>query len=486
MKTLAVVIGNDKYFGDDALKNAVNDAKGMAEVFERLGYEVLPGYDCDFDGMSKIFQEFEKRLPEYDASIFYFAGHGFEIENINYLASIQCQIQHIHHPFDLMGNSLQLDELLKILKKHDNKVNIIIIDACRRNVQRGGINNSFAPVLAPQGTLIAFSTSPKMGASDQGMEGHSVYTGALLKYIGRQRLSVEELFKKVRMTVFNFTKGSQVTWEHTSLIGEFYFNTGQMIHSVTIPYDDAVVQDNSYDQSDYFGKVIKELKSGNWDRQNSVMHDVIKMNSKSLDKDQQFILGRNLLQAGAYAFGVQDFFKDLTNNLRPFQNNGENHVLNGILFEMYFDKFGQFRNGNFKTYHFDLIMALRKDPTYTKAFEFIYTALKPYHQDMPFVPEPGGKEPIIDIDVVAEARVGDDFFGNKEYYQLIQHIKFSTKDILENIRTYDLERGNHQTLIEVLAHKFDAPKEKINVNSNIKLSLIVLPRKLASDFLPDI
>ena len=54
-----------------------------------------------------------------------------------------------------------------------------------------------------------------------------MYTGVLLRYLGIESLSVEELFKKVRKTLYHLSAGTQTSWEHTSLVGDFYFNTGE-------------------------------------------------------------------------------------------------------------------------------------------------------------------------------------------------------------------------------------------------------------------
>ena len=79
--------------------------------------------------------------------------------------------------------------------------------------------------MAPKGTMIAYSTSPNEPAIDTGFPNHSVYTGALLQYI-EEKIPVETLFKKVRSAVFSMTRGKQTTWEHSCLIGDFYFNKG--------------------------------------------------------------------------------------------------------------------------------------------------------------------------------------------------------------------------------------------------------------------
>ena len=82
----------------------------------------------------------------------------------------------------------------------------------------------FAPVSAPQGSVIAFSTSPGQSAKENDATGHGKYTEVLLRYISLPRVPVETVFKKVRELLVSETGGTQIPWEHTSLIGDFYFN----------------------------------------------------------------------------------------------------------------------------------------------------------------------------------------------------------------------------------------------------------------------
>lgn len=202
MKTLAITIGNNNYCEDAAkLNNAINDAGAMAEVFERLGYDVLSGEDCTMKDCLDLLKKFDAMIKDYDATIFYFAGHGFQVDGENYLASIECQVSYADK-YSCKMTCLRLTDILDVLRGNSDKVNIVIIDACRKSFERGG-SPTFTPFQAPKGTLIAFSTSPHEAAKDNGIEGHSIYTGSLLKYIGREWFSVEELFKKVRKTVHN-------------------------------------------------------------------------------------------------------------------------------------------------------------------------------------------------------------------------------------------------------------------------------------------
>lgn len=476
MRTLAIVIGNDNYHESETLNFAVKDANGIAEVFIRLGYDIIHKNDIDNDGAVEILAKLSSEIANYDATIFYFAGHGFQYDGENYLTTIDCQIP----PADVYNcrrNSILLSELMDIYKRNSDKINIVIIDACRKSFNRG-VDNTFAPVQAPKGTIIAFSTSPGNGAKDGGFGDHGVYTGALLNYIGREYLSVEELFKKVRRTVSHLTNGGQTPWEHTSLIGDFYFNTGQLVYSLAIPYSEQVVKDSKYQTNqDQFSRLIGEVKRQNWEIQNDNLETLLDIIPHKLDKDQQFILGRNLLQSACgNAFKATQFFSDLKTNLIPYNSKGENHLLNGILFEMYFNKYGDFRKDNFKQGCFAQIMTVRKDVHFASSFDFITTALVPFRDVRAFW-IPLTSDNIIDIDVRAVQCSATNTDGSLLKYEEISSINFGTSDITDNMRVYNHHGINKLCLENNIAHFLAVPQELIQINSNITLNRITIQEK---------
>lgn len=475
MKTLALVIGNNDYLGDSKLDNAVNDSQAIAETFERLNYDVISKTNCKSSDYGEALTEFEKRVVNYDALIFYFAGHGFQFGGENYLASIECPIENPNKHI-CERTCIRLTEITDIIRESNTKVNIIIIDACRRSFERG-VSNSFTQINAPEGTIIAFSTSPGEGAKDAGMEGHSLYTGALLKYLGRELMSVEELFKKVRKTVYNLSNGSQTSWEHTSLVGDFFFNTGQMVHSVSIPYDEIVVKDRMFlSKGTAIDNIITDLASTNWNAQNPAMDRFNALNPTQINKDEQFIIGRNILQSAGYAHNSTNFMDNLGTNLFKYNNNGENHLLNGMLFEIYFDNNGDFRRGNFKNYYSDKVLELRHLPQFKKSFEFIANALSPFNNELFYIPS--NVDSVIDIDILASVKKVNGTSGNEVEYQIIESIICQNKDITKPISSITQIGTNSEYLKKVLSEYLVAPIELLNLNENIEIEKLAFRKDL--------
>lgn len=465
MRVLAIVIGNNSYPDPDKLTNAVADANAMYDVFVRLGYCTFSYYNCQKSDIPTILAMLEHELPKYDASIFYYAGHGFQVDGENYLPSVDCQISYANK-YILRQESILLSDLLNIYRPYNKKTNIVILDACRVRPANRGAVDSFAPIEAPQGTLIAFSTSPNNSAKEGGPGGHGLYTAALLNYIGRERMSVEELFKRVRRTVVQWSNNSQIPWEHTSLIGDFCFNTGQMVVSPQLPYHEKVVKDSEYDEVNPFAKLIEEIRSCDYNRQNPAIDKLLSIPSTKMDKNQQFLFGRNLLQASSASFSAQRFMNSLDENLKKYlMPDGENHVLNGMLFEIYFDSHGEFRGENLKRHYFEEIMSLRKLPRYAKSFNFIRTVLNPYSESLFFLlPE---DDTLIDVDITAREQMQTDFTGEKERCSIITSISVNGRDITEAVR--DEYKWYGMTLKEVIAKITGAPLDVVTIHSNIPL-----------------
>lgn len=466
MNVLAIIIGNNDYPDPDKLTNAIADAMAMCDVFQRLGYKTIAFYNYHKEDIPHILQTIEKELPRYDASIFYYAGHGFQVDGENYLPSVGCQISYAGK-HQLRYESILLSELLDLYRQHTKKTNIVILDACRVRPANRGAADSFSPIEAPQGTLIAFSTSPNSPAKDGGPDGHSLYTAALLSYIGRERMTVEQLFKKVRRTVVQWSNNTQIPWEHTSLIGEFVFNMGQLVVSPQLPYNERVVKDAEYKADDEVGGLIEEIRSCDYNRQNPAIEKLWNKKAADLDKNQQFIFGRNLLQSSSISFSAQRFMNSLADNLKKYQTKEQdNHVLNGILFEIFFDSHGEFRANGLKRHYYEEVMALRRFPVFASSFNFIRTALTPYKENFFYLISDEGDEKI-DADITVCKDKVNNYFGEEEIVSIITNVSVNGIDITNRVKERYYNSGI--SLKDAIAIVTMAPIDVVSLHTNLPL-----------------
>ena len=223
---VALVVGNAGYGAGNipALANPVNDAKLMASALEKSGFEVRLITDADQAAMRAAIKAFGERLEQAGGDavgLFYYAGHGVEVRGHNYLIPIGAEID---RAVEFQTDAVPAAWVLSWMEAAGNRLNMVILDACRNNPfgkQRGG-SQGLAQMDAPSGTLIAYSAAPGQVAVD-GEGENSPYTSALARTLTEPGLKVEDVFKRVRVTVETATSARQTPWESSSLRGDFYF-----------------------------------------------------------------------------------------------------------------------------------------------------------------------------------------------------------------------------------------------------------------------
>ncbi|MEK7681859.1 MAG: caspase family protein, partial [Chloroflexota bacterium] len=168
--------------------------------------------------------------------LFYFAGHGLQISNRNFLIPVGADIQ---REYEVEDQAVDAGSVLAMMETAKARVNIVILDACRNNPFMRNFRsaiNGLAPMQAPAGTLVAFSTAPGQTAID-GTGQYGLYTEQLLENLAVPGLKIEDVFKNVRVSVQRASSGRQVPWENTSLTGDFYFRV-----KVTVEVDEAALR----------------------------------------------------------------------------------------------------------------------------------------------------------------------------------------------------------------------------------------------------
>ena len=217
----ALVIGNAAYH-DAPLANAANDARDIAASLGRSGFDVVVLEDADLVKMARALREFGDRIAKGGVGLFYFAGHGLQVKGRNFLVPARASIE---REDEVAFHALDVNAVLEKMDSARNRSNFVILDACRNNPFAKSFrlaSQGLAPMDAPPGTLIAFSTAPGSTASD-GSGRNGLYTEQLLKQLEVRGLKVEDVFKRTRAAVRSASEGRQVPWENTSLEGDFYF-----------------------------------------------------------------------------------------------------------------------------------------------------------------------------------------------------------------------------------------------------------------------
>lgn len=220
-KRLALVIGNSNYAGGQYLKNPVNDANLMAQTLQALGFEVVKRVDANKQSIEQAIREFSKKLPNHNVALFYFAGHGIQVDGINYLIPTDAKLE---DKSDCKFEAVSVNFIVEEFENYPNNTNIVILDACRndpfRSWARGG-ERGFKAISPSSGTIIAFATSEGATASD-GKGQNGLFTQELVKQMKNPQ-SIENVFKKTRIEVERQSNNAQSPQEWTKLKGDFWF-----------------------------------------------------------------------------------------------------------------------------------------------------------------------------------------------------------------------------------------------------------------------
>jgi hypothetical protein len=224
-KKVALVIGNSAYPGNMALANPANDAKAMADVLRRMGFEVVELLDVGKTALDAGLARTRAALAGgKGVGVLFYAGHGLQLDWRNYMVPVDARLA---AAADVQRQCMDISAVIDAFKAANNSTNVIILDACRDNPFAGSASSGkgLAPLDAPSNTVLAYATAPGNVAEDgTAASGNGLYTGHLLDEIVKP-VRIEDVFKRVRLNVRKASQGRQIPWEVTSLEDDFAFNT---------------------------------------------------------------------------------------------------------------------------------------------------------------------------------------------------------------------------------------------------------------------
>ncbi len=227
-KRYALVIGNLYYDKDiGSLKNPVNDATDIATELRRSDFEVQLLTNATYIQIREAMRKFHEKLTngpkDQTVGLFYYAGHGVQYQDENYLVPVDADVK---YEDDIVRMCFPVQRMvLANMERSNSRMNIVILDACRNNpfpATTRSVTSGLAEMKRARGSFIAYATAPGSVASD-GSGRNGLYTQELLKSLRRSGLTIEQVFKEVRMNVLRLSGDRQYTWDSSNIIGEFYF-----------------------------------------------------------------------------------------------------------------------------------------------------------------------------------------------------------------------------------------------------------------------
>jgi uncharacterized caspase-like protein len=231
-RRVALVVGNSRYEHTAALANPHNDAEDMARALEQVGFEVKVGFDLDEVRFAGLIDEFARALDGADVGLFFYAGHGLQINDKNYLVSTGAKLE---SAFLVPSETIELDAVIRLMESKTG-TNLVFLDACRNNpladsLKRNlaatsravSVGRGLAPV-APAGhdTLVVYSAAPGEQAAD-GAGRNSPFAASLLQHLPEPGLEVSVMLKDVAADVRRETDNKQRPQQLSDMTRKFYF-----------------------------------------------------------------------------------------------------------------------------------------------------------------------------------------------------------------------------------------------------------------------
>jgi len=222
-KRVALIIGNAAY-QSMPLQNTLNDARAMEKALRECDFQIIRELDAGRSSMRKSIRKFGEKIKDVGVGLFYYAGHALQVRGENYLVPIGASV---FAEDEVMDECLRASSVVRKMESAGNRLNILILDACRNNPFRSfrSTAQGLAEMHAPAGTIIQYATAKGSVASDQDENRQNgLYTSKLLNHILTPGLEVRKMFSLVREEVYLASNKDQLPWEANSMMGcDFYF-----------------------------------------------------------------------------------------------------------------------------------------------------------------------------------------------------------------------------------------------------------------------
>lgn len=193
-RRVALVIGNGNYQQSvlPKLTNPPNDAEDIGKALRSFGFEVIERKNLTLEGMNRAIAEFGSKIGGSEAALFYYAGHGIQVRNQNYLIPVNATIE---SEASVPYQGVNLNQILDEMDNGKSGANIVVLDACRNNpisgtFRSGQTRGLASPGSVPKGTVIVYATDPGNVASD-GKGRNGLFTSGLLTAFKGKDLSLD-------------------------------------------------------------------------------------------------------------------------------------------------------------------------------------------------------------------------------------------------------------------------------------------------------
>lgn len=244
-RRVALVIGNNDYQALPKLEKAVNDANAVARELKKVGFEVSTFNNIGQKKMNQAINEFVQKVSGGGVGVFFYAGHGVQIDNQNYL--IPVDMDPPRDPADVGDQAVSVPRLQDKLADAKARYTLMVLDACRNNPlprkagRSIGATRGLAMTNSPSGQTVLFSAGANQEALDSldnsDKNPNGLFTREFLPMISQPGVSSTEALRRTRTLVKQ--KAKSVGHDQDPAIydqsdGDFYFVSAPSVAPVQV------------------------------------------------------------------------------------------------------------------------------------------------------------------------------------------------------------------------------------------------------------
>jgi formylglycine-generating enzyme required for sulfatase activity len=223
-KRVALVMGNASYADVGALANPKADATAVAAALEATGFDTVRHVtDLSAETMRRELKDFSARAASAEVAIVYYAGHGVEVAEQNYLVPVDAKLL---RSTDIDFEAISLASVRSAVSGA-SKLRVVVLDACRNNpftlAGSGGTRaatRGLGRIEPSAGEVVAYAAKEGTLAQDGPSNSNSPFAEALVKSLKEPGLEIRLLFGRVRDDVLSATANEQEPYTYASLGGE--------------------------------------------------------------------------------------------------------------------------------------------------------------------------------------------------------------------------------------------------------------------------
>lgn len=225
---VALIIGNSDYQHAGRLNNPKNDAILANKALQSLGFRTFLETDREFNVLKQDLIDFKKMSEGAEIALIYFAGHGIQIEQSNYLLAVDTHTEDVD---GAINSAIPMEMFIEAFAA-SAKTKLLLLDACRNNPfaeSVRSINQEATRGLAKinhevTDLMVVYAAQPNRVALDGSGENSPFLTAVVNSLTTKGDVKLSDALIEITNRVKTSTNNKQIPYVEGSLSNHVIFN----------------------------------------------------------------------------------------------------------------------------------------------------------------------------------------------------------------------------------------------------------------------